>query len=227
MRLPNQLEEGWQQLTARLEAEQGWFRAPYQWSSRMRVLVVLAVAVLALGLVFKFVQRVDLLIYPSIRMALVLLSLVILFVGAVLLVLRPQQRMALHHRLWITTGVAGLALPLVFALLPAAHLSHPASLAGQHHDLWSKALACLLFGALVSLPTLGLLVLVERHRPPRLKALVLTAVVAGLMGNLALQLHCPITHSSHLLLGHAPLGLLLVASVLVIGLFLQKKRTRS
>jgi hypothetical protein len=37
----------------------------------------------------------------------------------------------------------------------------------------------------------------------------LAGVAAGLTGNLALQVHCPITHTAHLLIGHATLIIVL------------------
>ena len=71
-----------------------------------------------------------------------------------------------------------------------------------------------LFGLLCAAP----LVIIVRalDRAPLLG--VTTLALAGLVGNIALQLHCPIVSRSHLLAGHftVPLFLILVAGGIAV-----------
>ncbi|HVY29967.1 MAG TPA: hypothetical protein VHB79_25595 [Polyangiaceae bacterium] len=82
---------------------------------------------------------------------------------------------------------------------------------------------CFLYGAVLSLPLLGLYWLFERRDRVPLVALVTAGAVAGLAGNLLLFTHCPSAHLGHLLLGHATIGVAL--SLLLAGLWRPSQRS--
>jgi hypothetical protein len=115
----------------------------------------------------------------------------------------------------------GGALPWLLAALPAAQTGHPDSVLGAHDSVADRAVSCLALGALLSVPFLGLWRAVDRLQGRDLERSIAAITAAGLLGNLALQLHCPLTSVSHLLLGHAPLAL-----VLGLGWWVQGKALR-
>ena len=109
----------------------------------------------------------------------------------------------------------GFAVPLAMALLAPAHTVHAASLEGQGADFWPRALACLGFGLAIAVPVLVTAWLLERFPGARPMLWVLASGLGGLAGNLALHVHCPITSMAHLLAGHASVGVVLLALLLV------------
>lgn len=91
------------------------------------------------------------------------------------------------------------------------HAEHPAAgleLAGHS---WSRASACFAYGSLFTFAFLVLLWHLDRRDRLSSVAAAFGALGAGLVGNLALHFHCPITHPWHLLAGHASLLLVWVA----------------
>ena len=106
-----------------------------------------------------------------------------------------------------------LALPLALAALPAALPSSAASPASP--DAVQGAARCLGFGSAIAMPVLVFLVAMGRRHagPPGFGAL--PAVAAALAGVLGLELHCPDASPSHLMMGHAPIMLILLLLLLL------------
>jgi hypothetical protein len=187
--------------------ERGIITRLRQISSGRRIVMLLAcvaAVVLAGGL---RAARPDLSLYPPFRMVLELGALLGLVVLAAMAWLRPLHRPRLRRRFLLLLGAACLGLPWALAALPAAHANHPASLAGTGVDLLPRAAACLTYAVALAAPLLlagGLLSRRPRSSPGQV--LVLGAA-AGLAGLAALHLHCPITASLHLLMGHAPVAM--------------------
>ncbi len=159
-------------------------------------------------------RRIDAGVYPTGRLLLdvgvVLLPAAWLLVAA----MRPLHRPAWPRAVaWLGLGLA-VAGVLAGAWLEPAHHAHPASLAGTGPQLVPRALACLAFGTGLGLPALLWLVALARggERPS------LLAVVAGLAGGVAIFLHCPIVAPEHLVLGHAPVMLVVLALMTAWGL---------
>jgi hypothetical protein len=127
--------------------------------------------------------------------------------GVVLwLVLRPLYAAPPNRRLVVGSIVAGLLVPVLFALVPAAApLGRP-----EPPDMTTATVACFLFGAVPG----GLLVFalraLDRNAHGGTDVAILAAVGGGLAGNAALELHCPSAAPLHLLLGHATIGIALV-----------------
>jgi hypothetical protein len=127
--------------------------------------------------------------------------------GVVLwLALRPLQAAPPNRRLVLGSIVAGLLVPVLFALVPGAL---PPGLA-EAPDMTTAMVKCFLFGAVPG----GLLVFalraLDRNAHGGTDVAVLAAVGGGLAGNAALELHCPSAAPLHLLLGHATVGIALV-----------------
>lgn len=100
-----------------------------------------------------------------------------------------------------------LAVPVLIAFWPA---TETARLAGP-----GGALNCFVFGTLLTAPTAVLLWALDRDDSPSLRTVYLSAVALGLSANSLLELHCPNGNPTHLLLGHASIGLVWLAAWLV------------
>lgn len=178
----------------------------------MRVVGALGIALVVALAVVMLTPRPDLNLYPRARMVLAVVLLVVLILVGLVMVLRP-----LHHRplpRWLVWGAlaAAVAVPWVLALLPRAHELHPAALRGEGPELLAFAVRCLAFGIVTGLPLLIALWAFDRGAHASLRRAFVAAGVAGVMGNLALQAHCPITAPAHLALGHATVGLVLLGA---------------
>ena len=196
-----------ERLLAAERAPLPWLRS---WPTPARVATAAAVLVaIAIGTLLAM-PRVDLEVYPILRLALELGSCGGLALGALALALRPLDRAPVAR--WVGNAVlaAAIALPWVLAVLPPAHDLNPVSRSGVGPALVPVAKACFFAGLAAGLPLLVLLFLLDRGGHRAGARALLAAAATGLAGLVALELHCPITMSPHLLLGHAPLVVALV-----------------
>lgn len=178
------------------------------------ITIFLAFAVLAIVVVTK--GRPDLQVYPEGRMTGALIALAVGFLITLRLSFRP---LFLPYRpaSQVVALTLGFALPFVLGALPMAHAAYPASLGGVGAALVPRAAVCLVWGVIVALPLMALVLVLRRWGwQSRAHAFAL-AILLGLFGNWALQLHCPITHPEHLLLGHAPVVLCFVLLAWVLS----------
>lgn len=199
-------------VNAELDAEVGPVAYLRSRTTFVRAAVTVAVAALVALVVLRVAPRSDLSLYPMPRMALALALLLVPLLVALVVVLRPLQRHALPNALVWGALILGVATPWVLALLPRAHALHPDALGGDGSDRVALALRCLAFGIATGLPVLLALWAFDRGAHAALRRALVAAAAAGLMGNLVLQGHCPITSPSHLALGHATVGLVLLAA---------------
>ena len=184
-----------------------WLRSrPTSFRLGFGVIVCLGIVLLTLGLT----PRPDIDVYPALRMLLVTSTLLVLLGVALSQGLRPLQRAA--------TGAEGLLLvlallvPIVLSALPAAHSAHALSVGGIGEALIPRALACFAFGVALGLPLLVSMRALDRLEHTTAARALWAAAATGLLGNLTLSLHCPLTHPAHLLLGHASVGVALAAA---------------
>ena len=165
------------------------------------------------------IPRSDLAAYPVgglvVRLALLAAGLG----AAAALFLRTLARSAPCRTAAAVVVLAGLLLPVLLVALGPGHAErhvHPESFAGAGTDFVPRALACFLFGVALGAPVLLLLLLVlDRSDDLSWPRRMLLAAAVGLVGTLALLLHCPLVGAGHLLGGHArvPLGALLVLAL--------------
>jgi hypothetical protein len=170
-----------------------------------------ALAALLLAIVGVLAPRPDLTAYPPGRMLTVFAGLGALLLVSVRLSLRPLHRPPPPAPAVLSVLALSVAAAAGFSLLPAAHVLLPHTSPAPELGLWQHVRPCLAFGFALGLPLFAALRFFDRG--VRLGAWPAAAAL-GLLGNLALQLHCPITEPSHLLLGHATVGLL--AAVLLL-----------
>jgi hypothetical protein len=204
-------------LAGQLERERGplaWLRSSPTW---LRLsLCLLSAGLVVLGMVLSLDPRgcrPDLSVYPTWRMATELTLLVVLLVLGLVAGLRPLHRPPLPRSWTLGLLVAAVLLPLTLALLPAAHAAHPMAQAGGGEQLVPMAWACFWGSALRALPTLIVALLVARQ------VSLLGGAVIGVAGAgtalLIMHLHCPVLRTDHQLIGHVPVALVFVGSLLL------------
>jgi hypothetical protein len=187
----------------------GWLRSR---TTLARVSLLLS-AVLGVALFqLLWFRRADFDLYPTTPFLVVIAAFSLLIGLALAACVRPLHEPRLSA--WSLRGLigGGLVMPLLLYAGQPVHASHPSSIAGAGPDLLPRAGACFLYGFLLVLPVLVLARAVDRGEHRIGRAALCAGLAAGLTGNLALHLHCPITHAGHLLLGHASLVLVLVGA---------------
>ncbi len=134
------------------------------------------------------------------------------FMGAAFAVsLRGMHRRPLGRAAWLVVVVM-LAVPLVLAVMPWIWDTPdpPAAMAGMGH------MPCLLLGLVTGALTAAVAWVFQRQDVSVLWRLVAAVAGGGLTAFAMLQLHCPSTDASHLLIGHAGVGLILAAAVATV-----------
>ncbi len=155
-------------------------------------------------------MRPDLATVPMGAAAVQLAALAVAVGVGVALVSRPPWRAPLSpaaHR----GGMAALwAVPALALVLP---LSEPVGLSG----LAAATLACLGFGSVMVVLSVGVFGALFRRDTLLSARWPLAAATGAMAGNLALVLHCPLSDPGHVLLGHVALGLLAAAGAGLVG----------
>ena len=215
-------------LRAQMAAEDRGWRRLRSWSTPLRHGTAMALLLALELLVLVATPRLDMNAYPVLR----LVAALTVLIGAASLGLRrflhPRFVRAPRLTRVATTATLLLLVPVAFALLPGPHAAvhlHPESFEGTGADFVPRALACLVFGTLVALPTM--LFLFAANRTPRLDPVrvALAAGAGGLAGTIGLLLHCPLVSVSHRLAGHGGVGLA-AAGVLAIAAVLVNRRRK-
>jgi hypothetical protein len=184
----------------------GWLRSR---STPMRIAAALAVPAVLVAFQGLTKLRVDISVYPVSRMSLEIAALVVGTVGATLMALRPLQRTHRPAFTWAWLALV-LAVPFLMAATGPAHQAHAASLEGVGDDFWPRALACFGYGVAMAAPAWLALALFDRQASKAGAVVLVAAAVSGLVGNFVLHVHCPLTDPTHLLVGHATVGIALL-----------------
>lgn len=188
------------ELQGKIAAERGigaWLRSrPTPVRAMLAGLVLSLVVIVTMGSWL----RPDFDVYPQGRMLAVLTSIAGLIAVELVLVLWPLQLPAAPRWLMVA-AVVGAPLGLLFWYgAPPAHTDHPRSMAPSGAAaLLTGAARCLVVGSAVAAGVYALIRGLDRGGTNRL---LLMAACAGLSANLMLQLHCPMTHPGHLVIGH-------------------------
>ncbi len=185
-----------------LRAEQGVVGRLRSLRTTHKVLIILAVIALVTAFAVVTKPRSDLSAYPGVRMGVTLLVLSMVSGAATWRLLRPLH--APPPNVWMSRAllVLGVLTPVVLALFPIDHVGAPA---GEGVAFAAACGKCLGYGGAFGLPVLILAFAVRRSRVDGAAVAALAGIAAGLTGNLTLQVHCPITDPSHLLVGHVML----------------------
>ena len=188
------------------EKEQGLLSSLRSLRTPYRIGLVIAAVVLVTVASLVTTPRADIAAYPTGRMVLTLALLGMAAGAAAARLLRPVH--APPPNVWVSRAllVVGVLTPCLLALIPLHHDGAPA---GAGSAFVANCGRCLGFGGALGLPVLLLALWARRTRVDGAAVAVLGGVTAGLAGNLALQVHCPITDPSHLLVGHVTLLALL------------------
>lgn len=187
------LEAGLAARLAREEGFLGWLRSRPTWQRHLLLLLFVLPCPVVMALsAGASCPRVDLHSYPAARFAVELSCLALVALAGVFAALRPLHRPAARGAAALLAGGVALALAVGLTLLPRAH-DHPQAAVPAAH--------CLINGLVFGLPLVVSTLLLSRW--VTWPVLALTGVAAGVFGDLALHLLCPVPDPMHLLMGHA------------------------
>ncbi len=191
------------QINRRIAGETGLLARMRAWPTWLRLGVVVMLSVATTILTALSMPREDLGAYPSGRMVVTLGLLGALTAAAAGRLLRPLYR----PRPGVWSGrlllFMGMVMPCLISLWPLhGHIGAPA---GEGVAFAMRCGKCLGFGGALGIPVLLVAFAVRRANIDGAAVAALAGVAAGLTGNLTLQVHCAITNTEHLLLGHAAL----------------------
>jgi hypothetical protein len=209
-------ERGWQRLSDSLQDEKRWTRWLRNKSTATRLLAIISLCAFGVASVLILRPRPDLAVYPMGRLLMLsaLFSLVLL--GNLWVAYRPLHRPPLAP--WVAPAITIIAIVVTWipVLLGPAHSNHPASLEGAGEDFAARAFICFAWGIVISLPLMMALWFGSRGKRTLGQLSPSVWVTSGIFAVLALQVHCPIVHSGHLVAGHCTVLLaMLVLAVLI------------
>jgi hypothetical protein len=207
----NELFASVERQLARERGAQAWLRSL---STRARIALCLASLAVLVAVVVLAWARPDLTAYPVVRLTFGMLVIIAILGVQLVLALRPLSRPPLAA--WQAPAAIAAALIALIALygLPTPDPGHPASFQEPGWQaLISRAIPCLAFGFSFALASYGLLRVFDRGGTDRTRRTLLAAAYGGLVANLLLMLHCPVTATAHLMLGHLGVAVLLLLGV--------------
>jgi hypothetical protein len=208
----SELDELFRDIETKLGHEKGvlgWARSR---STTTRLLIAASAVTGLTALSAVGIPRTRFAPLPTERVVVVMGALAVLAAMMLRVGLRPAQTQAPPDRSLFIIVAAGLLLPVVTAFLPPG--AHPFHEYVQYTQT-EATIGCFVIGAVTGALVVFVLRALDRTAHDSRPARVLAAVTGGVAGNLALELHCPVTAPAHLLLGHATVGMMLV---LVYGL---------
>jgi hypothetical protein len=202
------LDELRSEMHATLDSEARSLVAPIRdLPTRFRVGLGAALALASVLVSWGVSRRSDWEIHSSTRSLGVLLILGGTLVLALREFLRPLNELVRDRYRQTLWGVV-LALPFFVALSVRAS-SAELERVGAAID----AVQCLLWGVVFALPMAVWTVFAQRAPIRETNAMWLLAGVLGVVGNLTLHVHCALNDATHLVVGHASLGLLWAAGL--------------
>jgi hypothetical protein len=126
--------------------------------------------------------------------------------------LRPPPIARRAARWWATFAVLAWCIPWVLWFAPEAQASsgEPAG------SFMCRSLACFAYGSAVAAPSFALLWAFDRGQRVPFRVWALGAGMVGIVANVILLLHCPLTNRAHVLAGHLSIGLAWFVAVSII-----------
>lgn len=192
-----------------------WFRSR---STMVRRCMAIG-AFLTICLVFAIVMPpADWALFGAPRVLLGVVALTALFGASMVVATRPLQVPELPRWKVITLAVLSVAATVVLAVTVAGE---PAA-GHDHGSFWASVSPCMYMGLLAGIPVYGLARLLDRGT---FLAPLLAAAAAGLVGNVALQIHCPMADPLHNLAGHASVALVFIGGMLLLERFFSRRRS--
>ncbi len=189
----------------------GRLRGLPTWARRLAVLA--SVLPLVLWHALHFGWRLDLDVYPMVRLALTLGAFGVLALRNAWVALRPvHEAPEPPARSWTFVGLA-LLTSLLAAAWPAPYAMSPTLCWGTEEDM---AFECFTWGVALGLPLVVATVVLNRLNGGA--SIVLAAAAAGLVGSLVQAAQCPHVGTAHLLAGHVTIVVALVVGGLAASL---------
>ncbi len=200
-----QLEQLWGDIERRVAGERGvraWLRSR---PTLLRVALVCGALAITAAAHVLWARRSDGLLLSG-RLLLAAGSVAVAIVLCARVALTPLTRPV--PRASALASAALLLLPVLAAFLPELRFG-----AGAHDPAasWTASAGCFAYGGLVVLGMGAALWGVDRGGAGSGVRLIPAVVCAGLAAHLVLQIHCANDNSTHLLLGHASVGVVWLA----------------
>ncbi len=183
----------------------GWRERLRSLPSGLRVTLALASAVVLVAVAMLVAGTREVHGGDTMRLVLLLTALALIATAAFAMSLRGLHRPTSRMSLWAIVALA-VGLPFVLALTPEGG-------AEGHSSHWHCLVTGLVTGVLVSVPVF----LMQRASVPVLARAAAAMAGGGAIAFGLLELHCTSRDVSHLLIGHALVGVLLVVASLVRG----------
>lgn len=209
-------DRGWQRLSDLLQEEKRWSRWLRNRSTLARILTIVLLCAFGVSTVLILRPRPDLAVYPMSRLLMLSTLFSLVLFANLWVAYRPIYRPPLAP--WVAPAFMTFAIVASWipALLGPAHLNYPASLEGAGEDFAARALICFGWGVAVSFPLMVAIWFGTRGKRTLRELSTSVWVTAGIFAVLALQVHCPIVHSGHIVAGHCTVLLAMLAFAVLV-----------
>jgi hypothetical protein len=188
-----------------------WFRSR---STRARRAMALGAFLVVVGVSALFTPTSGMAGRPM--MPVNVAALAFLVIASLFVAIRPIHVPALPR--WQAHAL--VALSLLATIVIAMASGEPTELPGT---LWEHASPCMYFGLFMGIPVFAVARLLDRGT---MLGPILAAAAAGLVGNVALQLHCPIANPPHTMAGHVSVAVLFVTAIALTEVVLRRRPAR-
>lgn len=191
----------------------GWVRSRPLW---LQLGLGLVAALVPVGLQLVLARRADLGEFPTARLLVFVVAYGIAIAFATITLLSPLYRTRTRGHGWLAAALGG-ALPLLFVVTNHDVPSPLGSSFGL--DYLEASGHCLRYGVLLAVPSVVLLLAMERTASRRALTGLVAAALGGAVGNFVLLLHCSNLESAHQFLGHAMVSVVLLLLIGMVGAF--------
>jgi hypothetical protein len=199
------LDVSWAVLEQSIAQERGLLAWLRHRSTAQRTAAALVVALAPAATQVVFALRADIGQYPAPRFIALAILQVLVIGGVVKAQLLPLYVRQVNWQRLLMLAV-GLGVPLLLAILAPAHEGAAGIASLPQRSFAAQAFVCLRYGLLLAAPCVLLMFAFDRQVARSRTITAALAAVGGLVGNLALFMHCPIEDVAHRVVGHASIG---------------------